>query len=82
MTFPINKTLLAGGLVASDEEVRAAMRFTLEHYKIVAEPGAAVGIAAVLNGLIDIGGKMIASVVIGGNIDPDRLCARVNHSTG
>lgn len=75
MTFPINNALLAGGLVVSDDEVRAAMRFAFENYKIVVEPGAAVGIAAVLNHRIDIKGKTVAVVVTGGNIDPDRFCA-------
>lgn len=75
VTFPINLDLLAGGLVASDTEVREAMRFAYEHYKIVVEPGAAVGIAAVLSGRIDINGKTIATVVTGGNIDTARFCA-------
>jgi len=74
LTFPINLDLLAGGLVASDAEVRDAMRFAYDHYRIVIEPGAAVGIAAVLNGQIDINGKTIATVVTGGNIDTARFC--------
>jgi threo-3-hydroxy-L-aspartate ammonia-lyase len=74
LTFPINLDLLAGGLVASDAETRAAMQFAFEHYRIVLEPGAAVGIAAVLNGQIDIKGKAIATVVTGGNIDAARFC--------
>ena len=78
VTFPINLDLLAGGLVASDAEVRDAMRFAFEHYKIVVEPGAAVGIAAVLSGRIDIRGQAIATVVTGGNIDPARFCALLN----
>ncbi|MGV6849091.1 MAG: threonine ammonia-lyase [Marinibacterium sp.] len=78
VTFPINKALLAGGLVASDDEVLGAMRFAFENYKIVIEPGAAVGIAAVLNGQIDISGKTIATVVTGGNIDPERFCSLTN----
>lgn len=73
VTFPINLDLLRGGLVASDEEVRAAMRFAFEHFKIVVEPGAAVGIAAVLSGKIDISGRTIATVITGGNIDADRF---------
>ncbi len=77
VTFPINLDLLAGGLVASDAEVQDAMRFAFEHYKIVVEPGAAVGIAAVLSGRIDIRGQAIATVVTGGNIDPARFCALV-----
>ncbi len=82
VTFPINLDLLAGGLMASDDEVCDAMRFAFEHYKIVVEPGAAVGIAAVLNGRIDINGKTVATVVTGGNIDPARFCALLNGETG
>ena len=81
MTFPINKALLAGALVASDEEVRAAMRFAFDHFKIVIEPGAAVGIAAVLNGQIDICEKVIATVVTGGNIAAERYCHLINSTT-
>lgn len=78
VTFPINLDLLSGGLVVSDAEVCDAMRFAFEHYKIVVEPGAAVGIAAVLSGRIDIRGKVIATVVTGGNVDPARFCALLN----
>ena len=70
--------VMAGGLVAGDEEVRAAMRFAFEHYKIVVEPGAAVGIAAVLSGGIDIKGKSVATIVTGGNVDPVRFCELLN----
>lgn len=75
LTFPINLDLLAGGLVASDDEVCAAMLFAFEHFKIVIEPGAAVGLAAILSGHIDITGKTIATVVTGGNIDAARYGA-------
>lgn len=77
VTFPINKGLLAGGLVASDEQVRAAMRFAFEHYKIVTEPGAVVGLAAILSGQIDITGRTIATIVTGGNIDAARFCSLI-----
>lgn len=78
LTFPINLGLLAGGLVASDDEVRRAMRFAFEHYKIVVEPGAAVGIAAVLCGRLDMQGRVIATTVTGGNVDPARFCELIN----
>ena len=81
VTFPINRQLLAGGHVASDEEVRTAMRFAYEHYKIVVEPGAAVGVAAVLSGRIAIRGKVIATIVTGGNVDPARFCALLKDDT-
>lgn len=78
LTFPINLDLLSGGLVASDDEVRAAMLFVFEHFKMVVEPGGAVGIAAVLSGRIDIKGRTVATVATGGNIDPNRYCSILN----
>jgi len=77
-TFEINRRLLAGGVTASDDEVCNAMRFAFENFKIVIEPGAAVGIAAVLNGQTAIAGKTVAVFTTGGNIDPERFCRLVN----
>ncbi|MGJ3261381.1 MAG: threonine ammonia-lyase [Rhodospirillales bacterium] len=77
-TFAINRKLLAGGLVASDDEVRHAMKFAFEKFKTVVEPGAAVSIAAVLNGQIDISERTIAVFTTGGNVDPERFCSLVN----
>jgi threonine dehydratase len=81
VTFPINRALLDGGVVASDDAVRAAMRFAFERYKIVVEPGAAVGLAAVLSGGIEVRGRTIATVVTGGNVDRARFCALVDDET-
>ncbi|MEP0941681.1 MAG: threonine/serine dehydratase [Rhizobiaceae bacterium] len=75
VTFPINSDLLAGGVTASDEDVRTAMRFAFEHFKIVTEPGAVVGLAAILNGQVKIKNRTIATVITGGNIDPTRFAA-------
>lgn len=73
MTFSINRRLLAGGLATSDDEVRRAMRFAFETFKIAVEPGAAVGIAAVLSGKIGIRDRTVATIVTGGNINPERF---------
>ena len=73
MTFAINRDLLAGGVTATDDEVRNAMRFVFEHFKIVAEPGAVVGLAAILNGQVPIKNRVVATVITGGNIDPLRF---------
>jgi threo-3-hydroxy-L-aspartate ammonia-lyase len=75
LTFSINRDLLAGGVTASDAEVRAAMRFAFEHFKLVTEPGAVVGLAAILSGKMPIKGRRVATVITGGNIDPDRFSA-------
>lgn len=73
MTFSINQKLLAGGVTATDAEVRDAMRFAFEHFKIVAEPGAVIGLAAVLNGQAPIEGRTVVTVITGGNIDAARF---------
>ncbi len=81
LTFAINRELLAGGLTASDAEVRDAMRFVYRHFRMVVEPGAAVGLAAVLAGQIDIAGKTVATIITGGNIDAARFCRLVGPDT-
>ena len=81
-TFEINRQLLTGALVVSDDEVRDAMLFAYDHFKIVIEPAGAVGIAAVLSGKIAIKGKAIATIATGGNVDPHRFCQALNAAPG
>jgi threonine dehydratase len=69
MTFAINRRLLAGGLSASDAEVRRAIVYASRQLKLVVEPGGAVALAAVLAGKLDIAGKTVVVVLSGGNID-------------
>ena len=75
LTFSINQELLAGVVTATDSDVRAAMLFAFEHFKTVIEPGAAVGLAAILNGQADIKGKTVVVVITGGNVDVDNFTA-------
>ena len=70
MTFAINHRHLAGGVVVTEAEVFRAMRFAFEHLKIVAEPGGAVALAAVLAGKVAAKGGVIGVMVSGGNADP------------
>ncbi len=51
------------------------MAFAFEHYKIVVEPGAAVGLAAVLSQKTDIRDKTICVTTTGGNVDAADFCA-------
>lgn len=69
MTFPINRARLAGGLVVSDDEVLAAMRFAFTHLKLVLEPGGSVALAALLAGKFDAHGRTVGAVLSGGNVD-------------
>jgi threonine dehydratase len=71
MTFAINKRLLEKGLVVTDAEVRAAMRFAFANLKLVVEPGGAASLAAVLSGKIDTRDKTTIVVISGGNVDSE-----------
>ena len=70
LTFAINGPRLAGGLVVSDDEVRAAMQFAFTHLKLVVEPGGSVALAAVLSGKIATKDKSTGIILSGGNVDP------------
>jgi threonine dehydratase len=76
LTFSINNKLLASGVIASDEEVGAAVAYAYRELKLVVEPGGAVGLAALLAGRIDVKGKNVVIVLSGGNVDAD-LFARL-----
>lgn len=69
MTFSINRQLLAGGLVVDDATVLTAMAALFAEFKLVAEPGGAVALAAALSGIYDVSGKTVAVVCSGGNVD-------------
>jgi threonine dehydratase len=76
ITFAINSRLLSQAVSASDAEVGAAVGFAFRELKLVVEPGGAVGLAALLAGRIDAGGKTVVIVLSGGNVDAD-LYARL-----
>jgi threonine dehydratase len=75
LTFEINRRLLAGGLVATDDEVRRAIAYSARVLKLVVEPGGAVALAAVLAGRLDVRGRTVAVILSGGNIDDEMLRA-------
>ena len=80
LTFPINKRFVTGGLVVSEEEIRAAVRFALSELRLVVEPGGAVALAAVLTGKLKTRGRVIGLVLSGGNMDVAQLCSIVAES--
>jgi threonine dehydratase len=74
LTFSINKELLEGIATVSDADLIEAMRFLFERMKLVAEPGGAAGVAALLAGKIATEpGSTVGVVVSGGNIGADRF---------
>ena len=76
LTFAINESRLAGGLVVSDDEVRRAMAFAARTLKLVVEPSGAVALACVMSGKLDARDRTVAVTLSGGNVD-DALLASV-----
>ncbi|HXS48725.1 MAG TPA: threonine/serine dehydratase [Sphingomicrobium sp.] len=75
ITFGILKARNARALAVSDAKVEDAIRFAWEKHGLVVEPGAAVGLAALLAVKIPPLEDMVV-VLSGGNIDPE-LHARI-----
>lgn len=63
-----------GVIVVSEEEISAAFRLMYERAKIVIEPSAAVGVAAVLAKPKELAGcKKVVVVLCGGNVELDQF---------
>ena len=60
------------GLTVTDDEARAAMRFAFSHLRLVVEPGAAAGLAAILAGKVLVDGRTVV-MLTGGNVDAARF---------
>ncbi|MFF7552809.1 pyridoxal-phosphate dependent enzyme [Streptomyces olivaceus] len=73
LTFAVNRRLLDGIVLVSDDEIVDAMRFAFERLKTVLEPSGATGLAALLNGRIDPLPRRIGVVLSGGNVDAARF---------
>jgi threonine dehydratase len=70
ITFGILKGRGTRGLAVSEDETRAAVRFAWHEHGLVVEPGAAVSLAALLAGKVEVIPETVA-LISGGNIDPD-----------
>ena len=77
LTFPIIRRDVDDILTASDEELKACMRFFAERMKIVVEPTGCLGFAAARQMKDSLKGKRIGILVSGGNIDLARFAALV-----
>ncbi|HEY0809855.1 MAG TPA: threonine/serine dehydratase [Longimicrobiales bacterium] len=61
-------------VLVDDDAIRDALRYILERMKLLLEPAAVAGFAALFSGAIpDVAGKTVAVVASGGNMDLARL---------
>lgn len=72
LTFEHNRRLLSSVATVSDGELVDAMRFLFERMKLVAEPGGAAAVAALLAGKLDAEGT-VGVVLSGGNVGASRF---------
>ncbi|BAB59332.1 threonine deaminase [Thermoplasma volcanium GSS1] len=70
LTFDIARKYVDDIVTVTEEYVSKAIYKLFERNKIVAEPSGAVGLAAIMEGKVDVKGKKVAIVVSGGNINP------------
>jgi threonine dehydratase len=68
LTFAVNRRLLDGVAVVSDDEVLGAMAFAFDRMKLVTEPSGATALAAALNDKVDLAGLRVGVIVSGGNV--------------
>ena len=72
-TFPLVRALVADIVTTSEEAIVRAMRLIWERMKVVIEASAAVPLAAIMEGKLDVEGKRAAIILSGGNVDLDAL---------
>ena len=71
LTWEVASSLVDEIVTVTDQQMVEAMRFAFERLKLVIEPSGAVGIAAVLNGVVS--GDRIGVIVSGGNVGVARF---------
>jgi threonine dehydratase len=71
LTWEVASRLVDEIVTVTDQQMVEAMRFAFERLKLVIEPSGAVGIAAVLHGLVS--GDRIGVIVSGGNVGAARF---------
>jgi threonine dehydratase len=70
LTWPIVRSLCAGIVTVTDDEIRAAMKFAFERLKLVVEPSGASALAALLCAKVGVSAKRVGVAISGGNADP------------
>jgi threonine dehydratase len=72
VTFPLVRRWVHDMVTVSDDALLRAMRFLFERMKLVVEPTGALGIAALLEGVVPAA-RRTGVVISGGNVDLDQL---------
>jgi threonine dehydratase len=80
-TFKLGRRLIDRMALVEETEIRFAIRFLLEHHRLVVEGSGAVGVAALLHNRWSSPGRKAGIVLTGGNLDYQLLREIVVHAT-
>jgi threonine dehydratase len=73
MTFDIVRDRVAGIVTVAESEIRDAVAALFAEERLIAEGAAAVGLAGIASRKLQLGGRRVAIVLTGANIDPQTL---------
>ncbi len=80
-TYPIIETYVDEVIPVADEYIVRALNEIVYKGKVLVEPSAAIGVAAVLSGALKVRkDEKVCFVLTGGNIDPGKLCELTERS--
>jgi len=79
LTWEVARRLVDDVVTVTDDQIVEAMRFAFERLKLVVEPSGAVGIAALLAGLVEAPSSGV--VISGGNVDAQRFSELIRSAT-
>ncbi|MEU6281661.1 threo-3-hydroxy-L-aspartate ammonia-lyase [Streptomyces sp. NPDC047028] len=77
LTFSLNRLLVDGIALVSDEQIRDAMRFAFERLKTVVEPSGASALAALLAHRVEALPPRVGVILSGGNVGAERFAELV-----
>ncbi len=74
VTFPVAQAFVAGSVLVSDAAIASAQRLLWQRLRLVAEPGGAAALAALLSGaFVPPEGAHVGVVLCGSNTDPSSV---------
>lgn len=79
-TFPLILRHVDDMRTVSEEAIKAAVRFAFYRLKLVVEPSGALGLAALLSGVVPAEGQRVGVIVSGGNIDAEVMTLILSES--
>jgi threonine dehydratase len=76
LMFPVAQAFVNQAVLVTDDAIAAAQRLLWEQTRLIAEPGGATALAALLSGrFVPPPGARVGVVICGGNTDPGKVAA-------